>query len=141
MRILESNVAQSLLSPFMDVSTLLNNQLAPINQTDTSILIDGFLTNDSSQESAHELNALQTARDLLEHGQVDKARSILEFSVMCGESNLHVHQDLLEIYQQTNDKTNFSKVLNRLDKKGRNIPSIWQDLVAFFDAPTHLIYG
>ncbi len=141
------NKAQAVLKPqkFEFLQQQLDQGIAQLEftpQSDTSMLIEDFLSDDEMvHASGSELDTLQIARDLLEHGQIDSARSVLESAVINGEVTLAVHQDLLDIYRQTNDNDNFSRVLKQQDKNGYTAPQIWHDLIAFFDAPKDFIYA
>lgn len=107
-------------------------ELEIVPQSHTSTLIDEFLTSDDlSQniESGYELNVLQAARDLLEHGQIDSARSVLESAVLNGELKLEVHEDLLEIYRETNDTDNFSRVWKQLHLNNRSLSHLWEGFI------------
>lgn len=100
-----------------------------VPQSRTSTLIETFLTSNESspnEESGYELDSLQAARDLLEHGQIDSARSVLESAVLNGEQQSEVHEDLLEIYHETNDTDNFSRVWEQLNLNNSTLSQLWE---------------
>lgn len=82
--------------------------------------------------SVHGWDALQEARSHLEYDQVDQARCVLEAAILQGSIRLDIHEDLLEIYKHTRDKSNFLKMQRQLTTKDHSLLRLWHRLAAFF---------
>ena len=129
------NKAQSVIKPqqFEFLQQQLEQGITNLDivpQSHTSTLIETFLTSNEllpSEESGYELDSLQAARDLLEHGQIDSARSVLESAILNGEQQSEVHEDLLEIYRETNDSDNFLRVRDQLNLNDATLSQLWEN--------------
>lgn len=85
-----------------------------------------------AEDPVHEWDVLQEARSHLEYDQVDQARTVLEAAILKGSVRLDVHEDLLEIYKHTRDKSNFLKMHQQLNIKNKTVLGLWLKLAAFF---------
>ena len=103
----------------------------------SSILSKGYakslkLVEKIDAEPVHHWDALQEARSHLEYDQVDQARCVLEAAVLKGSIRLDIHEDLLEIYKHTRDRSNFLKIQQQLTTKDYSLLRLWHRLAAFF---------
>ncbi|CAL1239228.1 conserved protein of unknown function [Candidatus Methylocalor cossyra] len=75
---------------------------------------------------------LLEAREYLEYCQLDEARELLERAVLAQPERRELHQELLDIYRLTRDKTNFAKMHHKLAGIAHPMPDAWQLLAESF---------
>ncbi len=71
---------------------------------------------------------LEQARDLIDCGEIDTARQIMEEALQAGEQSGAVHDELLNIYRHTRDYEGFLAMWTRLDCLPEAIQESWKKL-------------
>ncbi len=75
---------------------------------------------------------LDEANECLEYGQIDAARRILEAAVLEQPDRAELHNDLLEIYQRTEDGENFHGMYEKLSARHNPLADSWELMAASF---------
>ncbi len=104
----------------------------PIPVTGASMLSKGLsgirqLVMPEGSGSGGARDPLLDAREYLEYGQVDQARTTLEEAILMEPWRSELHDDLLEIYRYTRDRDGFLAMWERLEALN-GITAAWIDL-------------
>jgi hypothetical protein len=71
-------------------------------------------------------DALAEAVSLLDDGQVDQARTLLEEALVNDPGNAQVEAHLLEIYRRSQNEAAFLKMRERLGRTGARLSDVWE---------------
>lgn len=109
--------------------------------SDVSVLSRGHLgmhevVTKTGSNRTRDISPLEEARSHMEYGQLDAARSVLESAVFTGSLEKAVHEDLIEIYIRTDDKSGFLRTQRQLNFEGSSssVLALWREFEAFFKA-------
>jgi tetratricopeptide (TPR) repeat protein len=70
------------------------------------------------------------ARDAMEYGQVDLARTLLEEAILLEPKRPEIHHDLLEIYRYTKDRKRLITMREQLESIDNPFPEHWEEALA-----------
>jgi Tfp pilus assembly protein PilF len=79
-----------------------------------------------AEATASPRDALIEAVSLLDDGQVDEARTLLEEALVNDPGNALVEAHLLEIYRRSHNQTAFLKMRERLGRTGAALSEVWE---------------
>lgn len=74
------------------------------------------------------VDSLQEALSLLEFGQVDEARRVLEQAYLSNPSAGKIEDELAEIYRHTKDRVSYDALTEALRRRGTTLTDGWQSL-------------
>ena len=72
-----------------------------------------MIVRSSEPISTKESDPLQLAQDFIEYSQLEQARVVLEKAVKANSNSKEIHEELLSLYQSTEDFANFQKISAR----------------------------
>lgn len=79
-------------------------------------------------------NQLNEARSYLQNGQLTAAKKVLESAVVDGCTETDMHNELIDLYRRTHDKTGFLKIYPQLKHLQQPLTALWQQLNSYFAA-------
>lgn len=85
---------------------------------------------DDAAEQAPLEDVLTEAHDLIDSGQIDAARTLLESALIATPSNHLLSHDLLAIYRHTRNLDGLNAMLNRLEREELALRSEWEAMAA-----------
>lgn len=80
------------------------------------------------------LDPLVEAREMIEYGQVEEAKQLLEEAVLDSPLRQDLNEDLLEIYRYTRNADDLFDMLARLGGRTTAIPEQWEAMIDHFDS-------
>jgi hypothetical protein len=133
--------AKSKLLPeqFDSIKIYLKDDHANVNLlkgNEYSILTKGFIGIDDiikSVEKAYQgYDPLEIARDHIEYSQLDEAKQVLEKAIVGQPERIDLQQELLALYQSTNDSTRFYSMLAEFSGRGVELCGEWDKLNNYY---------
>jgi len=98
---------------------------------DTPVVVNGVSAAGQPEKSALDRDYLAEAQSFIEYGQLDLARKSLETGVTLLPEQRQMHQDLLELYQHTDDRDGFRRTQQRLNDMNNPFAELWQEQIVF----------
>jgi tetratricopeptide (TPR) repeat protein len=83
-------------------------------------------------------SAADEARSYIEYGQLEQAQSVLQRAIVKHPRQLELHYDLLEIFQKTGDKDQFSSSYKQLLELAIVLPPRWREMAQKFSVEIKL---
>ncbi|GAB6141981.1 hypothetical protein JCM14076_27100 [Methylosoma difficile] len=87
----------------------------------------------SKPQRVSNYDPLDLAHDHIEYSQLDDAKRVLEQGILNDPDRLVLHQELLYLYQLTNDAAGFKRMYKHLTQQGLATPDKWSSLENHFE--------
>ncbi|MFW5447925.1 MAG: tetratricopeptide repeat protein [Methylophagaceae bacterium] len=78
------------------------------------------------------MSPIDEVRSYIEHGQLDQAQVTLQKAIVTHPHQLELHHNLLDIFQKTGDKDQFSSSYKQLLEQSIVLPPQWREMAQSF---------